>query len=127
EVDAAALKYLSAPDDSFIDVGSFVGFYGASLSQLVGASGEVWSIEPMRDTFEILSHSVRKLKLGNVRVLNYALSDSRGNATMEVPHWKGGGENWYCAKIVAARSSSSGVTVRTATLDSLHAGTAPLP
>ena len=127
ESDAAALKYLVAGGDFVIDIGAFVGFYGALLSQLVGPRGEVWSIEPMPDTFEILSHIVRNLKLGNVRALNYALSDSRGSATMEIPHWKGGGESWYDARIVSSRSSSSAVTVRKETLDSLHAGTARLP
>jgi FkbM family methyltransferase len=127
ESDAAALKYFIAPGDFVIDVGAFVGFYSALLSQLVGPSGEVWSIEPMPDTFEILSHNVRKLKLRNVHVLNCALSDSRGTTTMEIPHWKGGGESWYDARIVASRSSSSGVTVQTETLDSLHARTARLP
>jgi FkbM family methyltransferase len=127
ESDAVALKYLVAPGDFVIDVGAFVGFYGALLSQLVGPSGEVWSIEPMPDTFDILSHNVRKLKLRNVRVLNCALSDSHGIATMEIPHWKGGGESWYDARIIPSPSSPNGITVQTETLDSLHARMARLP
>ena len=66
EADAAGLKYLVGPGDFVIDVGAFVGFYSALLSHLVGPSGEVWSIEPMPDTFDILSYNVRTLQLKNV-------------------------------------------------------------
>ena len=56
---------------------------------------------------------------------------------MEIPKWRGGGEAWYGARIVADPSSSlpawmlarvsRSATVRTETLDSMYVGSARLP
>jgi len=68
----------SEDGDFVIDVGAFSGSYTALLSRLVGRTGEVWSIEPVPDTFRILSYCVASSNLENVRLFNLALSDSCG-------------------------------------------------
>jgi len=124
ETDALALPRIVKPGDFVIDIGAFAGFYTKPLSSLVGPSGKVWSIEPVPQTFEILSYAIRKLSLKNVEVFNYAMSDSEGIATMEVPHYRGGGETWYDARIVRGRRPTEQrvFKVSTRTLDSLMQG-----
>jgi len=121
ETDARALPLLVHPGDFVIDVGAFVGFYTQRLSRLVGPGGVVWSFEPMPHTFDILTTAVRELRLSNVRTLPYALSDSVGAATMEVPRYKGGGESWWDAKIVegSQRPDYRHVEIARRTLDLL--------
>ena len=85
ETDARALPRFLKAGDFVIDVGAFVGFYSQRLSRLVGPSGRVWSFEPMPLTYEILSASLQRLGLKNVRAFPCAVSDRDGAATMEVP------------------------------------------
>ena len=125
EDDARALPCLVAPGDFVVDIGAFVGFYTQRLSRLVGTSGLVWSFEPMPRTFQILSHTVRRLGLRNVKLLPYAVSDVERLTTMEVPRFRGGGESWWDARIVRdARPQSSyrRFDISTKTLDSMLAG-----
>jgi FkbM family methyltransferase len=85
EADMEALNLLIRPGDFALDIGAFVGFYTQHLSHLVGATGEVWAFEPVPETFAVLSYVVRELSLNNVRAFNFALSDSEGDAIMEIP------------------------------------------
>jgi FkbM family methyltransferase len=106
EADMEVLNQIVRPGDFALDIGAFVGFYTQRLSQLVGATGEVWAFEPVPETFSMLSYVVRQLSLNNVRVLNLALSDSDGEAVMEIPRYRYGGECLYNARIVSPRSPS---------------------
>ena len=76
------------------------GDYTCILSRLVGEQGTVFSIEPIPETFEILSAVVARRQLSNVRLLNFGISESDGSAVMEIPLYEDGGENFYQAKIV---------------------------
>jgi FkbM family methyltransferase len=104
EADMEALNLLIRPGDFALDIGAFVGFYTQHLSHLVGATGEVWAFEPVPETFAVLSYVVRELSLNNVRAFNFALSDSEGDAIMEIPRYRLGGESLYGASIVSKRS-----------------------
>jgi FkbM family methyltransferase len=123
ETDARALPRFLKPGDFVIDVGAFVGFYSQRLSRLVGPAGRVWSFEPMPMTYEILSASLQRLGLKNVRAFPYAVSDRDGAATMEVPRFTGGGESWWDARIVdrGPREAFRRFDIATRTLDSLLA------
>jgi FkbM family methyltransferase len=77
--------------DFVIDIGALVGFFTKALATVFGASGLVWSIEPMRQTFDILAYEVRQFGWSNVEIFNVAISDSEGTVEMEVPHFRGGG------------------------------------
>ena len=125
ELDAQALPSFVKAGDFVIDVGAFVGFYTQRLSKLVGPAGLVWTFEPMPPTFAILDNNVRRLGLSNVRLFNAALSDRERNATMQIPHYDGGGESFWDAKIVdgsAPAPSLRQFAITTRTLDAALAG-----
>ena len=118
EKDVAVVKLLVKPGDYVIDIGPHVGWYTRILSELVGEHGRAYSLEPVPQTFDILSTCVRKLRLKNVELINCAISDHNGSGSMEVPLFEGGGENFYQAHIVlnSERSASLrrfNVTLRT--------------
>jgi FkbM family methyltransferase len=121
EADMEALNQIVRPGDFALDIGAFVGFYTQRLSQLVGARGEVWAFEPVPETFSVLSYVVRVLSLNNVRVLNLALSDSDGQAVMEIPRYRYGGESLYDARIVSTQSGPDlrAIPIQRRTLDSM--------
>jgi len=121
EADMEVLNQIVRSGDFALDIGAFVGFYTQRLSQLVGATGEVWAFEPVPETFAVLSYVVRRLSLNNVRVLNLALSDSDGQAVMEVPRYRYGGESLYAARIVSTRLRPDlrAIPIQGRTLDSM--------
>ncbi len=121
EADMEALNQIVRSGDFALDIGAFVGFYTQRLSQLVGATGEVWAFEPAPETFSVLSYVVRVLSLNNVRLLNLALSDSNGQAVMEIPRYRYGGESLYDARIVSTRSGPDlrVIPIERRTLDSM--------
>ncbi len=100
EPDVEPLKCLVRPGDLVIDIGSHVGWYTNILSLLVGEHGAVYSIEPMPETFQLLSAMIKKLQLTNVLLINCAISEKDGYAVMEVPLNDSGVENFYQARIV---------------------------
>lgn len=91
----AAVRALVKPCDHVVDAGANIGYVTMLLSRLVGPAGRVDSFEPVPDTFELLSHNARALRLENVQLHHVALSDSAGGATMHVPEYSSGGENLY--------------------------------
>ena len=121
EADMEALNQIVRPGDFALDIGAFVGFYTQRLSQLVGPTGEVWAFEPVPETFSVLSYVVRELSLNNVHLLNVALGDSDGQALMEIPRYRYGGECLYAARIVSTRSRADlrAVPIQERTLDSM--------
>ena len=94
------VQRLVHPGDCVVDAGANIGYVTLLLSRRVGASGCVHSFEPVPETFEWLSESVRKLGLPNVSLHNCGLSDSARDATMGIPRYSTGGENLYESRIV---------------------------
>jgi FkbM family methyltransferase len=123
ERDFAVIARLVKPGDHVIDVGANYGVYMKFLSDLVGRTGMVYSVEPIPSTFEIIATNAKRLKLANVRLLNYACSDRNDEAVMEIPRLSTGGENYYMARIVDRQRDPTlrRVTIKTVTLDSLFA------
>jgi FkbM family methyltransferase len=101
EQDVVPIKYLVKPGDFVLDIGANVGWYTAILSKLVGEQGMVYSIEPIQNTFQLLSFVIGKLQLKNVELLNYAISEIDGSAIMEIPLHDYGGPNFYQARIIS--------------------------
>jgi FkbM family methyltransferase len=121
EVDLAFLERVVGPGACVVDAGASIGLYTKFLSALVGPDGRVYSVEPVPETYDVLVSNVRRLRLGNVLPLNYALSDADGALEMEVPVWPYGGENLYEAR-AAAPGTGSGlrrITVPARRLDTL--------
>jgi len=121
EVDLGFLGHVVRSGACVVDAGASIGLYTRFLSERVGAQGRVYAVEPMPETFDVLASNVRRLRLENVSLLNYALSDADGPLDMEVPLWPSGGENLYEAR-AAARDAGSGlrrITVPARRLDAL--------
>lgn len=100
EPDIKILKYLVKPGDHVIDIGAHFGIYTKVLSQLVGSTGRVYSIEPVPTTYKILCSNIRKLSLENVEPINCAISDANTTVIIEIPCYSTGGENYYQAHII---------------------------
>jgi len=100
EADLQAIKHLVKPGDWVLDIGANVGWYTYALSSLVGSTGRVYSIEPIPETFALLSAVIKKLRLQNVVPMNYGISDADCRATMELPVWDFGTPNFYQARII---------------------------
>lgn len=66
------------PGDTFIDVGSNVGYFALLAAPCVGASGLVLALEPEKKNFEILQNAVKENNLSQVRPLQIAAADTDG-------------------------------------------------
>lgn len=119
--DFTVIKHLIKNGDHVVDLGANMGHYTKYFSDLVGSAGKVYSIEPIPTTFELLQFIVKKLKLHNVTLMNYALSDVEGTAVMEIPVTTDGEENYFEAKIIEqpTTASSNTTNVRLTTIDTL--------
>ena len=107
ESDVAIVDHLVSPGDHVLDVGASIGEYTNRLSALVGRSGCVYSFEPLPPTFDLLSICVRRMGLRNVKLFNYAISDTEGFAEMVVPLYRWGAECYYDARIAPGSEGGS--------------------
>jgi FkbM family methyltransferase len=123
EPDLAIVRRLVARDTTAIDLGANIGVYTRALSELTGPRGRVVSVEPVADTFAILSRNVRTLRMTNVTLVNAAVSDKSEMVSMVVPSYESGGANFYKAQVVASEpdptQTARHVRVRSMTLDEI--------
>jgi len=120
ERDRSLVGYLVSAADSVVDIGASIGGYTRYLSEKVGQQGKVYSFEPNPSTFDFLSHNVKSLKLGNVEVFNFAVSDAVGSAELKIPHYRWGSECHYDARLDGPiQPEWRGVTVKKIPLDSV--------
>ena len=82
EKDMLIVKKLMRKGDFVIDVGANIGIYTKFLSDFVGPTGKVISIEPIPETYGYLRNNVQKLNLKNVKTINIALSDKKKQCTI---------------------------------------------
>jgi FkbM family methyltransferase len=124
EPDLKVIRHLVGMGNQVADLGANIGVYTKHLSEFVGVSGRVYSVEPTPLTFDILSSNVRKLGLENVELKNCAISDIHGYVTMEVPEYDWGGENFYAAHVVRHQGPGflRSAVVPSITIDSLFSG-----
>lgn len=66
--------------DSFMDVGSNIGFISLYASGLVGGNGIVYSFEPFSETFSILKKNIELNRIKNIHIYNEAIGSKRGVA-----------------------------------------------
>lgn len=71
-----------------VDVGAHFGTYSLALARLVGKQGKVVSIEPIAEDAAMLRTAAAQLRLP-IDVVNTALSDHSGTATMRIPKLHG--------------------------------------
>ena len=73
--DMMFLLHFLRKEDTFIDVGANVGVYSILASSEIGA--KVISIEPIKETFNILSHNILLNNSQNVTLLNIGIGDKK--------------------------------------------------
>ena len=82
-------KILSFGDKAF-DIGANIGPYTYYLSKIVGAAGTVYSFEPGKRAYNLLTSVLKKYNLDNVQSFNIAVSDQSGQVTLHVPFYNTG-------------------------------------
>lgn len=123
ERDLTVVEKLVRRGDHAVDIGANIGLYTKTLSEIVGDTGRVYSIEPIPLTFRILTYCTRALRLANVRLLQTAVSDAPGVVTMVVPKLEG--YDFFTRARISNRGASSSqqrtFNVKKDTLDSILA------
>ena len=106
------------PGDTYVDVGAHIGFYVSLALAAIGPSGRVIAFEPLDESYEKLSASVREVsdRYPKVDIHRAAVGAIRGEATFFRPagDWA---HQTYVASLVAAENLTSSGRVRVVTLD----------
>jgi FkbM family methyltransferase len=66
------------PEDTFIDVGTHIGWYSLNAAQVVGIKGKVVAFEPNPACIDVMEKNVKLNKLSNLVLEKIALSDKEG-------------------------------------------------
>jgi FkbM family methyltransferase len=69
-----------------IDAGAHSGISTAAMAKMVGENGHVYAFEPVPEYFSLLRKNMHRNRIGNISMLNLALSDKGGY----VPFYKHG-------------------------------------
>lgn len=102
DLDLRAAALLVRVGETALDVGANVGVWTHYLSAIVGPTGRVWAFEPVPQTFALLRSNVERFRLGNVIVVNRAVSDKEMVVSMSVPKDSRGIRNYHLARIGSA-------------------------
>lgn len=91
------LDRLVRAGDTAIDIGANLGYYSRSLSDLVGAEGQLYAVEPVPEICEVLRHNLKGCS--NVEILPYALGTENkmiamGNDSAARTGYFGTGQNF---------------------------------
>ncbi|HKP61994.1 MAG TPA: FkbM family methyltransferase [Polyangiales bacterium] len=79
-----AMWSLLEPGGCFVDVGANEGYFSVIASKLVGASGRVLAIEPQQRLRSVLDTNFELNRVTNVEIVDVAVSDHRGSATLHL-------------------------------------------
>ncbi len=117
-----ALTEFLEPGDTFIDVGSHIGYFSLLALQMVGPSGNVFAFEPNHQTFSVLVANAMLNRGGggggggNFYTFNSAVGDQPGTATFNInPHDEG------MSSLMFRAQGSAQVTVHVTSLDNVAA------
>lgn len=119
-----ALAELVKPGQTVYDVGANIGFFTILCSRLVGPQGHVYAFEPIPQNLATLRHNVTLNALGNVTIVEAALSSSTGSAEMFVSPWSA----FHSLNVEGATKQDNHgpqageITVQTVTLDEFVQG-----
>lgn len=87
------------PGDTFVDLGSNIGYYSLLAATLVGSSGSVIGFEARPDNVHLARLSVRENGFRNVTLHNLAVSDRNSTLKMYAP------EHTSLSKVVAGTAA----------------------
>jgi FkbM family methyltransferase len=79
------LETVIRPGDTVVDIGANAGVYTRRLAHLVGPTGRVVAVEPIPESFQLLTMHTSLLAHKNVTLLNLAASDKVMIAPMTIP------------------------------------------
>ena len=85
EKEMEILKYFIKEGDDVIDLGANYAYYLERLSKIVGKDGRVFGFEPVPFTFEVCEKIVRKLKLKNIKLFQYAANNENVKLEFRLP------------------------------------------
>ncbi len=71
-------------NDTVLDIGANIGYYALLESRLVGKTGQIYAVEPVRSTFKMLEKNVRLNNLANVSTYQLAFGDRNADAEIFV-------------------------------------------
>lgn len=106
ELEKCVIKENLRPGDYSIDLGAHIGFHTITMAKIVGEQGKVFAFEPHPETFSILRKNVEANNCKNVILVQKAVSDCSGNASLfledeggnflgsSLYHLRGGGNNF---------------------------------
>jgi FkbM family methyltransferase len=94
-----------------VDVGANIGHYSKLFSDLVGPDGRVFAIEPVRQTFSILSENTLYFEHQNLTLINIAASSAFGRVGISVPMLESGMKNYYMAQLDPENTHRNVVTL----------------
>lgn len=82
---------------TIVDIGANLGYYTLMEASIVGETGKIYAIEPIRQNYEILKKNVRKNNYGDiVEIYQYAVSDNCGIGKIAVTK-----ESNYCTMFLS--------------------------
>ena len=105
-------SYRPEPGDVIVDIGAGRGEDAFAFSRAVGPHGRVLAVEAHPETFLYLRKTCEYNRLENIRVLNLAISDTRGEVLIST------GSD-YVANALTAEPSAGSYRVHAETLDNL--------
>jgi FkbM family methyltransferase len=100
------------PNDVVFDLGANVGYFTLVAAQLVRPSGRVVAVEPLPSNVAALRRNVELNKLENVTVVEAAVSNSEGTASLAL------GDSDQSSSLILQRGATS-IEVPTVTIDGL--------
>jgi FkbM family methyltransferase len=83
--DVYFLKKLIHPGDYCVDIGAHLGYFTLPLSRLVGKTGRVYAVEPMKAFHDTLQHLLQRHKAGNTTLYQVALGGDGEYVEMGIP------------------------------------------
>lgn len=105
EPEYAILEKYVSNEDWVIDIGANVGHYTEKLSKLVGPKGRVIAVEPVPESFYLLTSNSSHFLHKNTTLINAAISDCSTCVGIEMPKFKTGLNNYYQAHISPSKNS----------------------
>jgi len=100
------------PGQTFVDVGSHIGYVALPVARVLGRDGRVFCFEPTPDTFDRLRANVERNRLTNVTLVPAAAADRDGEAILACSD---DSVMWNSL----ARGGARGVQVATRSIDSV--------
>jgi FkbM family methyltransferase len=83
--DVYFLKKLLHPGDYCVDIGAHLGYFTLPLSRLVGTSGRVYAVEPMKAFHNTLQRLLQRHKADNTTLYQVALGGDGDYVEMGIP------------------------------------------